>query len=337
MADTNDDDFEALTDSASAEPAVPAASKTADSPLVERMRQIHGHPPGTIPPPDPTIISPDSTLGKLGEVLGTYAKSGEITDAAMAAFYQSLREEGGTADLPAPSSVYADTKRPAFPAAVEERLRRFHHNVVDEMLHGPHPQHSVVPEPIEDIELGKISTAAIRNMRLDEPDTTSLASSMATFRQLTPVIVVRDSRIPGLYHLAAGFRRFRAAHELGWPTIKAVIRTISCEAEALLLNAIENVARKDPTTYELAVRCEELIRRCEIGIQDLAKQLGKSISHIYCLLKLLSSLPANALRDWQHSHPAASLARLEAVLRKSLIPPLRGKRPARDTSARRAN
>jgi hypothetical protein len=45
----------------------------------------------------------------------------------------------------------------------------------------------------------------------------------------------------------------------------------------------------------------------------LAKQLGYSLSYVYTLIRLLTSLPASVLQDWKAGHPLLSLPRLERL------------------------
>lgn len=84
---------------------------------------------------------------------------------------------------------------------------------------------------IADIKVGP-------RFREDYGDIDELATSMARFGQLHPIVVSRDME------LIAGSRRLRAAIKLGWDEIEAVVREDADELERRELELEENIRRK---------------------------------------------------------------------------------------------
>ena len=175
-------------------------------------------------------------------------------------------------------------------------------------------------DPVLDIPLSRISTAELDNVRSveDEAQFRGLMASMESAGLINPITVVAEAKRQGHYVVICGFRRFRAACELGWNSIKASLRTISTQAEAYLLNLLENTSRATITTHDLAARCELLVRHFRIPVSELSKQLGYSPSHVHNLVRLLGALPKSILDDWKNAHPLLSIARLDRLSQDTL-------------------
>jgi ParB/RepB/Spo0J family partition protein len=165
-----------------------------------------------------------------------------------------------------------------------------------------------------DIELHQIATARIDNCRMrdDADDFKRLVESMSAHGQLNPVVVVLDKRNPGRFILIAGFRRLRAAAELGWKSIRASVCEVDNECDAYLINLAENAARRDISTCELAHRCQMLLARFGLDEGELAQQLGYTRSYIHNLIKYLN-LPKAILDAWRDGHPLMTLPRLQRL------------------------
>jgi len=316
----SDEAFESQIDADSAEPVAAAASAKAaetpastGSPLIDRLKLISRDISGTIPPPDPSIIPPDSTLGRLFSAC--LAGKGDIPDSALAEIRRLTAEANGVA-VPRGASISSRPHRPPRLAVAKRSLYdRLRNSDVRDLLDGKVSVSE--PEPVIDVELGRISLE-FENMRsfVDEAADSSLEASMLALRQFTPLTVARDRDDPERYILLAGFARFRNAQKLGWPTVKVFVRTLSCELEAFLINLLENTARNPPGTYDLAVRCDLIIRKFGLSVSELAKLLGRTDAYVYQLRSLLATLPSNAVRDWRNCHPAATLPKLAAVSRE---------------------
>lgn len=89
-------------------------------------------------------------------------------------------------------------------------------------------------------------------------------------------IVIRPSK-NGRFLIVCGERRYRAALELGWVEIGAVIREVADDNEAFELALLENIQRADLTPVEEA---EAFSRMIETGMvknqSELAERLGVS-------------------------------------------------------------
>lgn len=128
-----------------------------------------------------------------------------------------------------------------------------------------------------------------------------LASSMETHGLAQPVLLRPQmvSRMDGSgrnkpsadrFELVAGERRLRAAKQLGWPTIPAVVRPLT-DLQALELQVVENLQREDLHPLEEAEGYEQLMKRHGFTVEDLVAKVGKSKSYVYQRLKLTSLSP----------------------------------------------
>lgn len=106
-------------------------------------------------------------------------------------------------------------------------------------------------------------------------------------------LIVRKSEIRG-FDIVAGERRFRAAKLAGLQVVPAVIRDLS---DVLLMEIalIENLQREDLNPIEIADAYANLIDKCNLTQDELAKRVGQSRSHITNTLRLLQ-LPG-AIQD----------------------------------------
>jgi len=165
-----------------------------------------------------------------------------------------------------------------------------------------------------EIPLGNISTARLQNCREsdNEKEFQGLVESMLADGLINPVTVIRDSHIEGRFILVAGFRRLRAAAELGWTMIRATVIEVESEADAHLVNLLENAARKDISNYEMARQCEYLTTRFGLREKDLAQRLGLTYAHIHNLIRYLS-LPPPIVSAWRERHPLLTLPRLQRL------------------------
>jgi len=112
----------------------------------------------------------------------------------------------------------------------------------------------------------------------------SLAESLQTHGLLEPVVVHQTA--PGRYQLIAGERRLRAARQLRWASLPAVVRSAHPQSN-LILALVENLQREDLTALEEAEAYQRL--RDEHGLtQDrIAKMVGKRRATIANALRLL--------------------------------------------------
>ena len=110
-----------------------------------------------------------------------------------------------------------------------------------------------------------------------------LVESLRAHGLLQPIVVRPHGEG---FELIAGERRFRAAQELGWSTIRASILTLQDQSmlEAAL---VENIQREDLNPLELARAYREMIDTLHLTQEELARRLGKSRSALANTLRLL--------------------------------------------------
>jgi ParB family transcriptional regulator, chromosome partitioning protein len=100
------------------------------------------------------------------------------------------------------------------------------------------------------------------------------------------------------YEIVAGERRWRAAQQAQLHDVPVVVREMS-DGEALELAIVENVQRADLNAIEEAAAYHELMDRFGYTQERIAKEVGKSRSHVANTLRLLK-LPESVkamLRD----------------------------------------
>lgn len=121
-----------------------------------------------------------------------------------------------------------------------------------------------------------------------DPETlSSLAESIAANGVLQPILVRRHAERSSEFEIVAGERRWRAAQMAKLHEVPVVIREIS-DREALEMAIVENIQRQDLTPIEEADGYQRLIAEFGHTQEDLARQLGKSRSHVANTLRLLN-------------------------------------------------
>ena len=148
-------------------------------------------------------------------------------------------------------------------------------------------------EPFREISLDQIIPNPRQPRRdFSESDLQELQLSMQASGLLQPIAV--RPRKDGRFELIAGERRFRAAGQLGWKTIPAVIRDVSDE-QLLSLALVENLQRADLNPIEEAEGYRQLINEFGLAHQQVAQAVGKDRSTITNALRLLA-LPEDVQR-----------------------------------------
>jgi ParB family chromosome partitioning protein len=123
--------------------------------------------------------------------------------------------------------------------------------------------------------------------RIDQAELADLANSMAASGLLQPVVVrPRDSG----FELIAGERRLRAAQQLGWARIPAVVQEVD-DRTLLTLALIENLQRDDLSPIDEAAGYRRLGEEFQLGHSEIAKAVGRDRSTIANLLRLLQLPP----------------------------------------------
>jgi len=112
-----------------------------------------------------------------------------------------------------------------------------------------------------------------------------LSDSISSNGVLQPILVRHHGERPGEYEIVAGERRWRAAQRAQLHEVPVVIRDID-DGQALELALVENLQREDLSALEEADAYHHLMEAFDYTQDRLAKNLGKSRSHIANTLRL---------------------------------------------------
>ena len=135
--------------------------------------------------------------------------------------------------------------------------------------------------PIEQIH----PSPAQPRRRFDEASVSELADSIRVNGILQPILVRRHRERPAEFEIVAGERRWRAAQRAGIHSLPVVIRDID-DGQALELALVENLQREDLSPLEEAEAYHHLTERFGHTQETLAKNVGKSRSHVANSLRL---------------------------------------------------
>lgn len=141
-----------------------------------------------------------------------------------------------------------------------------------------------------------------KNQRLDmdKEKLAELTTSMMHEGLKMPIVVIEMSGDTPYFHVRAGFRRIAAARQLGWKHIACIVLPDTTPAsDEYWTNIIENSARTDLSTYELACAIRTMRDKFKVTSVEFAARTGYSISHIENLLRCLNQLPDEVLEQWK--------------------------------------
>jgi ParB family transcriptional regulator, chromosome partitioning protein len=113
-----------------------------------------------------------------------------------------------------------------------------------------------------------------------------LQDSLKSSGLLQPITVRRTREGREQYELIAGERRLRAATELGWPTISAVVKDMD-DRDLLALALVENLQRSDLNPVEEAEGYTQLITEFGHTQQTIASMVGRDRSTVANMLRIL--------------------------------------------------
>jgi ParB family transcriptional regulator, chromosome partitioning protein len=152
-------------------------------------------------------------------------------------------------------------------------------------------EESPPPSALRDIPLAQIRSNPFQPRKtFQKTELDELRESLKTSGLLQP-ITVRPSPKESGFELIAGERRFRAASDLGWETIPAVVKEMN-DQEILTLALVENLQRADLNPIEEAQGYDQLIRDFGHTQQSVATLVGKDRSTVANVLRILQ-LPAS--------------------------------------------
>ena len=139
----------------------------------------------------------------------------------------------------------------------------------------------------------------------DQNTLAELAESIKVHGVLQPIIVVQKS--DKTFRIVAGERRYRASQLAGLDKIPAIVRTLT-ELHELELALVENVQRVDLSPMEQAISIARLQQQFSLGYADIAKKLGKAITTVNNIVRLLQ-LPEVAQKALNESKISEGHAR----------------------------
>ncbi len=167
-----------------------------------------------------------------------------------------------------------------------------------EALLGP----TTVAEATADGSLTELAVGTIRPNRyqprhaFDTAALEELAASMKSSGLLQPIVV---RAVDGeQYELIAGERRWRAAQQLGWEKLPAVIRDVD-DRTLLTLALVENLQRDALSPIDEARGYERLIGEFELSQARVADLVGRDRSTVANALRLLHLPPI--VQDMLHA------------------------------------
>ncbi len=125
----------------------------------------------------------------------------------------------------------------------------------------------------------------------DDETLAELSASIAEHGLLQPIAV--RPKPSGGYLIVAGERRWRASRMAGLTEVPVIVKDVTDE-QAMELALVENLQREDLDPVEEAAGIRELMTRCNLTQEQVARKLGKSRSALANSLRLLS-LPETVL------------------------------------------
>ena len=153
-----------------------------------------------------------------------------------------------------------------------------------------------------------LSTSEFQPRRYFDPNALkALVDSIREKGVLEPILVRTNGKRLDRYEIIAGERRWRAAQTAGLHEVPVIVKKLD-DREALEIALIENLQREDLTALEEAEGYRRLIDQFGRTQEDLARDIGKSRSHVANTLRLLA-LPSEVQTKVQDGSLSAGHAR----------------------------
>lgn len=155
--------------------------------------------------------------------------------------------------------------------------------------HGHSPQVSPTPNSaahqlkliaLDDVQPGP----AQPRKSFNEEDLEKLAQSIRSYGVLQPILVCQQE--PGVYHIIAGERRWRAARIAGLQEIPCILQPNGSDHD-LEVALIENIQRQELSPIEEAQALQTLMEERRYTHEQLSKKIGLPRASITNTLRLL--------------------------------------------------
>lgn len=157
--------------------------------------------------------------------------------------------------------------------------------------------------PVEFLHSGEFQP----RRHFDSESLQALVDSIRVKGVLEPILVRRDSDKADSFEIIAGERRWRAAQTAGLHEVPVIVKELD-DREALEIALIENLQREDLTAIEEAEGYKRLMDQFDRTQEDLAREIGKSRSHVANMMRLLA-LPESVRVKVQEGDLSAGHAR----------------------------
>jgi len=131
---------------------------------------------------------------------------------------------------------------------------------------------------------------------IDENELNELADSIKEKGILQPILVIPKN---GTYLIVAGERRYLAAKRADLLKVPAIVKQFN-EEEILEIALIENIQRKDLNPIDEAFAISQILEKCSLTHEQVAKKLGKSrvyVTNVTRLLKLPTIVKTKILEN----------------------------------------
>ncbi|HSQ31074.1 MAG TPA: ParB/RepB/Spo0J family partition protein [Gemmatimonadaceae bacterium] len=146
-------------------------------------------------------------------------------------------------------------------------------------------QQTAATSDLQRIQISRIRPNPFQPRReIDAAELVELEQSLKSSGLLQPITVRRRG---DAFELIAGERRFRAASNLGWSEISAIVRDFD-DRTMLVLALVENLQRADLNAIEEARGYRRLIEDFQLTQQQVAEAVGKDRTTVTNLLRILS-------------------------------------------------
>lgn len=176
------------------------------------------------------------------------------------------------------------------------------------------------PTALRDIRIADISSNPFQPRKhFAEPELRELEESLKAAGLLQPITVRPAPGRNNHFELIAGERRLRAATNIGWKQIAAVVKDLT-DQEILTLALVENLQRADLNPVEEAEGYDQLIKDFGYTQQTVATMVGKDRSTIANVLRVLQlpepvrQLLRENLISAGHARPLLGLANHDSML-----------------------
>ena len=155
-----------------------------------------------------------------------------------------------------------------------------------------------------------------REYVLEEPHD-NLKKSIEQFGMIVPIIV---NRMGSQYQLVAGQRRLKAAKELGFQNVPAIVRSLTVN-QMMEVSTLENLHRESLSSIDVVEMFDRIIRKHPgIDEEDVAEAMGLKVDdlkHARSLLTLpipaLEALRAGMISE-NHAHLVSKIEDTDAQL-----------------------